>query len=233
MEQKKPLNFAQALRKVPSHPSESREATIEDSQLSTIQESLIATTEPSQLPPPSLLSTAPASRQSPRKAASRKGRVVDSRKGDRHSREKLPFNNRISADIVRQIKHFCIEQGMEQQEFAELSAIHFIEYVASHRTEKSAITLASDDRDLMILFKTHPSIINLYLRYNPENRWKPADDYEGVRYNDKDIRRAEMGIIQTQFNARFKKVNSFKYYATEIDEALSIPLADETIEIML
>lgn len=135
--------------------------------------------------------------------------------------------------MVRKIKHFCIEQGMEQQEFAELSAIHFMEYVASHRTEKSASMLASDERDLMILFKTHPSIINLYLRYNPENRWKPADDYEGVRYNDKDIRLVEVGIIQTQFNARFKKINSFKYYTTEIDIALETPLANETIEIML
>jgi hypothetical protein len=42
-----------------------------------------------------------------------------------------------------------------------------------------------------------------------------------------------VGIIQTQFNARFKKVNSFKYYSTEIDIALETPLADETIEIML
>jgi hypothetical protein len=54
-----------------------------------------------------------------------------------------------------------------------------------------------------------------------------------VRYNDGDIRLVEVGIIQTQFNARFKKINSFKYYTTEIDIALETPLANETIEIML
>ena len=86
---------------------------------------------------------------------------------------------------------------------------------------------------MMILFKTNPSIINLYLQYNPENRWKPADDYEGQRYKDRDIRLIEVGIIQTQFNARFKKINSFKYYTTEIDIALETPLSEETIEIML
>ena len=85
----------------------------------------------------------------------------------------------------------------------------------------------------MILFKTEPSIINLYLQYNPENRWKPADDYEGMRYNEKDSRLIEIGIIQTQFNARFKKINSFKYYTTEIDIALETPHAEETMEIML
>src|SRR5947209_8411861 len=108
-----------------------------------------------------------------------------------------------------------------------------LECVDAHK-EGSADALASpDDRDLMILFKTHPTIINLYLQYNPENRWRPADDYEGQRYNDRDIRLIEVGIIQTQFNARFKKINSFKYYTTEIDIALETPLTNETIEIML
>jgi len=158
---------------------------------------------------------------------------LDSRKGDRHRSDKVPFNNRLSEAIVNRIKHFCVDHGLELQEFAELSAIHFIDTVDSRRTEKPASELASDDRDLMIMFKTSPTIINLYLKYNPENRWKPADDYEGQRYNDKDIRLVEVGIIQTQFNARFKKINSFKYYTIEIDIALETPLADETIEIML
>lgn len=85
----------------------------------------------------------------------------------------------------------------------------------------------------MIIYKTSPAIINLYLQYNPENRWKPADDYEGQKYNNTDIRIIEIGIIQTQFNARFKKINSFKYYTTEIDIARETPLSTETIDIML
>ena len=216
---------------------EERKATKEDSQLSTKQDSQLPTTIASQLPPSSLLSskpTAPAIRQTPRrKVDSHRKPKVDSRKGDRHRSDKVPFNNRLSEATVNRIKHFCVDHNLELQEFAELSAIHFMDAVDSHQTEKLASSLAPDDRDLMIIFKTSPAIINLYLKYNPENRWKPADDYEGLRYNDKDIRLVEVGIIQTQFNARFKKINSFKYYATEIDIALETPLADETIEIML
>jgi hypothetical protein len=145
----------------------------------------------------------------------------------------VPFNNRLSSETVSRIKHFCVDHGLEQQEFAELAAIHFMDAVDSQKAEASDSKIASDDRELMILFRTELSIINLYLQYNPENRWKPADDYEGQRYNGKDIRLVEIGIIQTQFNARFKKVNSFKYYTTEIDEALAVPLTGETIDIML
>jgi hypothetical protein len=216
---------------------EERKATTEDSQLSTILDSQQSTSVDSQIPPPSLLSTMPqepAIRQAkPRKVDSHRRKQVDSRKGDRHRGDKVPFNNRISEATYQRIKHFCVDHDLEQQEFAELAAIHFMDAVESHQTEKSDSRIADDDRGLMMLFKTHPPIINIYLQYNPENRWKPADDYEGQRYNDKDIRLVEIGIIQTQFNARFKKVNSFKYYTTEIDIALETPLANETIEIML
>jgi hypothetical protein len=164
---------------------------------------------------------------------SHRRKKADSRKGDRHRSDKVPFNNRLTEATVNRIKHFCVDHSLEQQEFAELAAIHFMDSVDSHRTDLSDSQLSLDDRELMIMYKTSPTIINLYLQYNPENRWKPADDYEGVKYNGKDIRLVEVGIIQTQFNARFKKVNSFKYYTTEIDIALETPLADETIEIML
>jgi len=235
MESRKPLNFAQALRSKPA--SQEAEATTEESQLSTIVDSQLSTIPAIQIPPPSQLSTepiTPAIRQAPaRKVDSHRRRRADSRKGDRHRGDKVPFNNRLSETTVSRIKHFCVDHNLEQQEFAELAAIHFMDAVESHQTEKSASQLAFDERDMMILFKTSPSIINIYLQYNPENRWKPADDYEGQRYKDKDIRLVEIGIIQTQFNARFKKVHSFKYYTTEIDIALETPLANETIEIML
>jgi hypothetical protein len=235
MPQNKPLNFAQALRSKPA--SRKTESTTEDSQLSTTIDSQQATTSESQIPPAIQLSTTapePAIQiAKPRKVDSHRRKRVDNRKGDRHRSDKVPFNNRISEATYQRIKHFLVDHDMEQQEFAELSAIHFMDAVDSHRTDKTASGLALDDRDLMMLFKTSPSIINLYLQYNPENRWKPADDYEGVKYNDKDIRLVEVGIIQTQFNARFKKINSFKYYTTEIDIALETPLSEETITVML
>lgn len=169
----------------------------------------------------------------PRVVDSRRRKRVDSRKGDRHRGDKVPFNNRLSAETVKRIKHFCLDHNLEQQEFSELAAIHFMDAVDSQKAAVSDSRQSLDDREKMILFKTDPSIINLYLQYNPENRWKPADDYEGQRYNGKDLRLVEIGIIQTQFNARFKKIHSFKYYTTEIDIALDTPLANETVEIML
>lgn len=245
MESKKPLNFAQALRTRPSTTPETQKSTDTESQLSTIPESQHATVLASQnatapesdFPPASQLPTTPLQPASklakPRTVESHRRRKVDSRKGDRHRGDKVPFNTRISGETFNRIKHFCIDRGLEQQEFAELAAIHFIEAVESQKAGVGDSRQALDDRELMILFKTHPSIINLYLQYNPENRWKPADDYEGQRYNDRDIRLIEFGIIQTQFNARFKKINSFKYYLTEIEIALETPLTDETIEVML
>jgi hypothetical protein len=235
MENRKPLNFAQALRSKPA--PESQQTTNEESQLSTIVDSQQPAVVDSRIPPPSQLPTTtqePAIKQAPpRKVDSHRRRRTDSRKGDRHRGDKVPFNNRLNAETVNRIRHFCVDHNLEQQEFAELAAIHFMDVVESHNPEKSDSQLSLDERELMILFKTNPLIINLYLQYNPENRWRPADDYEGQRYNDKDIRLIELGIIQTQFNARFKKINSFKYYTTEIDITLDIPLASETIEIML
>lgn len=216
---------------------EKRKATTPDSQLSTTPDSQLSTKVDSQIPPASLLPTTPpqpASRLSTKRVVdSRKRKRVDSRKGDRHRGDKVPFNNRISGELLSRIKHFCVDHGMEQQDFAELAAIHFMEVVDSQQTSAVDSMLALDDRELMIMFKTELSIINLYLQYNPENRWKPADDYEGQRYNAKDIRLIEIGFIQTQFNARFKKINSFKYYTTEIDIAFETQLTDDTIEIML
>lgn len=239
MDNRKPLNFAQALRSKPgaaavdSHHEEDELSTVVDSRIATMVDSQIAN-------PPvvdSMLSTTPpvvdSMLSTTKKVASHHRRKVASRKGDRHRGGKVPFNNRLSGDILQRIKHFCVEHGLEQQEFVELAAIHFMGVVDSQKGEVVDSMLAIDDRRLMILFTTEPSIINLYLQYNSENRWKPSDDYVGQRYNGKDIRLLEIGIIQTQFNARFKKINSFKYYTTEIDIALETPLAEETIEVML
>jgi hypothetical protein len=235
MAQTKPLNFAQALRSKPAQPEP--EATETESQLSTSLDSQLSTTPAIQIPPASQLSTIAnetASRQAPRKRVdSHYRKRVDSRKGDRHKGDKVPFNNRISEATYNRIKHFLVDHNLEQQEFAELSAIHFMDAVESHHNEEPASQLAHDDREMMMLYKTSPFIINLYLQYNPENRWKPADDYEGVKYNNADIRAVELGIIQTQFNARFKKINSFKYYTTEIDLVLETPFESNTVDIML
>lgn len=246
MSQNKPLNFAQALRSRPGRPPEPEV----DAQASPFVD---AHTTSGQTPTggrphaepadahsndvgaktPTILPDADAKTPTKRKSGRPQKRQVDAHKGDRHRGDRTRQHFRIRPDLDEQFRLFRAKHRLELQEFYELAGAHFIECVDAKR-EVGVDALASlDDRDSMILFKTHPSIINLYLRYNPENRWKPADDHEGKRYNDKDIRLVEVGIIQTQFNARFKKINSFKYYVTEIDEALAVPLADETVDIML
>jgi hypothetical protein len=248
MSQKPPLNFAQALRLKPVERKQEI-ATNEESQLATTIASALPTTTDSHIttksttqnatdtassyPPASMLPTHERKQLAPRKTASQKPKRVDSRRGDRHAGNRVAFNTRLRAELVKEIKHFCIENGLELQEFTEMAAIHLMEHAASHQVAKPGSKQALDERNMMMLFKTSPSIINLYLQYNPENKWKVADDYEAQQYNDKDIRLIELGIIRTQFNAGFKKINSFKYYVAEIDEALAIPLGDETINIML
>ena len=152
---------------------------------------------------------------------------------DRHIGDRVRQHFRVAADLDERFRLFRAKHKLELQEFYELAGVHFIECVDANKQLGVDANASLDDRGKMILFKTEPSIINLYLQYNPENRWKPADDYEGQRYNGKDIRLIEVGIIQTQFNARFKKIHSFKYYTTEIDIALETPLAEDTFEIML
>lgn len=171
----------------------------------------------------------PTSRKSGRPLKKR----VDAHKSDRHRADLVRQHFRLDPTIDEKFRLFRAQHNLELQEFYEMAGVHYLECVDAHKQGSVDAMASHDDRDKMILFKTSPLIINLYLQYNPENRWKPADDYEGQRYNEKDIRLVEVGIIQTQFNARFKKINSFKYYTTEVDIALETPLAEETIEVML
>jgi hypothetical protein len=272
MENRKPLNFAQALRSRPGKPPEPE---ADAQHLEPVDAHIAAARTPTQinvdaqftdsvdthtaemrtptsveigrplqpemdartrnvganastnLPP--VDAKAPTSRR--RGRTSKKG--VAAHKSDRHRTDLVRQHFRIPAELDEQIRLFRAKKNLELQEFYQLAAAHLMSSVDAHKGEDVDALAPLDDRDTMILFRTEPSIINVYLQYNPENRWKPADDYEGQRYNGKDIRLVEIGIIQTQFNARFKKVNSFKYYTTEIDEALAIPLSEETIEIML
>jgi hypothetical protein len=103
----------------------------------------------------------------------------------------------------------------------------------SQETDGGAIVIAPDTKRMMMKYKTDPSIINLYLHYNADNKWTSADDRAASKYNLVDIRQIELAVIHTQFNARFKKINSFSYYVPEIEEMLEVPLQGETLDIML
>jgi hypothetical protein len=97
---------------------------------------------------------------------------------------------------------------------------------------------AHDDRGLSSLWKTKPVIINLYLAYNlifnEKSKWSVRDDEVGASFNNVDIRLIELGIIQTQANKSFTgKINSFKYYAPEIENFIKLNSPPESIQVIL
>lgn len=159
------------------------------------------------------------------KNLSTKGRVdshqepaVDRRKGDRHSKNKGQYNNWIDEELLQEIKVFCTKRKMKRQEFAEMSAILFMSTVDSHHSQAVDSLLTHDDRVLMIGYKTEVSLINLYLQYNPKNKWTPKDDRLASVYNGADIRIIECGIIDTQLNKGVeRRIHTFDYYRGQID----------------
>ena len=105
--------------------------------------------------------------------------------------------------------------------------------------------IALDDRRLKMLFKTKPSIINLYLRYNSifnelsgskwAAKWSPRDDETAGKYNEVLISIVELGIIHTQLNKGIGagKIQTFKYYTDEIEKVLISGVSDEMLETIL
>ena len=157
---------------------------------------------------------------------------LPSTKSDRHSKFLKRYDNRIAPQIKQKIDLFCAEFDMTQKDFAEMSAVHFIEMWTAKLSKNVDGKTALDDRSMM-MFKVAPIIINLYRAYNPENKWKFKDDEIAVKYNSTDLRLIEIGIIETQFNSNFKKINSFGYYKNQIDEFIAQKLGDEMLNFLL
>lgn len=155
------------------------------------------------------------------------------KKKDRHGGNKTSFFTRIDPAVAQQIALFCTQKGIDKQDFVELAAIHFIESADIHKSGDVDILISHDDRRKMMLWKTSSTIINLYLKYLPENRWKPRDDREAERYNAVDIRLVELGILTALLRTEHKKIHSFKYFVDEIEENIAVPLESSTIDIML
>lgn len=135
---------------------------------------------------------------------------------------------RAGADIINDVKHFNIDNGLSMREFFELSATAYIEDFGKPKPGDLARNIALDDRRLKIRFKTEERIINLYETYNrvfsPKTLWSPTDDRLGVVYNEIDLGVIEMGIIECQVNKLESdpecKINSFKYYRQQINRYL-------------
>lgn len=148
---------------------------------------------------------------------------------------------RADSELVNEIKHFNIERKFDMKEFFELSARSFLDSFGNPNNTDLASNIASEDRRKMILYKTIPSIINLFREYqkifNPKSDWKPKDDAVGVKYNEVDLRIIELGIIQTQANIveneSDTKPERFKYYSREIDKFLSLGYPTEMLDAIL
>jgi hypothetical protein len=158
--------------------------------------------------------------------------ILNIYKKDRHDKNREAFFARIDPTISKKIKLFCVNQKIDKQEFLELSAIHYLEHVDIHNIPFVDSLLSHEERRKMI-WKCAPTIINLYLQYLPDNRWKARDDREAEKYNDVDIRLVELGILHALLRTEHKRIHSFKYFVEEIEENLAVPLDSETINMML
>lgn len=152
---------------------------------------------------------------------------------DRHGKHLARYDNRINPKIKQRIDMFCAEHNFTQREIAEQSAVHFMDVWTAKFSKNVDGKTAHDDGLKMIMWKTAPAVINLYRAYNFENKWKFADDDAGQKYNSVDLRLIELGIIETQFNSNFKKINSFSYYKNQIDVFIDQKLGEEMLGFLL
>ena len=145
---------------------------------------------------------------------------------------------RTSGDFKRKIKVFCAETGVDKQDFYRIVVNHYFDTVVNQNSENVVDLSTLDDLKKDILWKSNARIINLYLHYNlilnEKSKWSMKDDEVGKRFNDIDIRLVELGIIQTQSNKGFEgKINTFGYYANEIQNFVELKMPSETLDTML
>ncbi len=150
-------------------------------------------------------------------------------------RSKADAHIRISPAVWQQTREFATRNDIDFSQVVELALVRFFDKngETENRTESelTGIYIPIDDRRLKINWKTKPALINLYLQFNSKNKWKVADDEAAHRYNEIDIRIVELGILHTQFNKQFQgKINSFSYYAPEIETWIEANLPGESLD---
>ena len=167
-------------------------------------------------------------------------------------RSTVRINLHISKEINRKVRQYCLidaDPKIELKEFFELAAVHYLEFLDTQNIRNLGAETPLDDRRLKMLYKSKPTIINLYLRYNAvfneissagvkgkwAARWTPRDDEVAQRYNDVSPEVVELGILQTQLNKGVGegKIQTFKYYTEEIEKVLASGVSDEMLETIL
>lgn len=153
------------------------------------------------------------------------------------ARSTISMHIRADEGIVKQVKHFIIENETEVpnlKEFFELAAMKFIETFGDPTNSGLGTNAPYDDRRLKIAFKTKGFIVNLYLKFCPKNRWKPRDDTIACKFNEVNPKIIELGMLQTLGNKKSdSKINSFAYFIPEIENWMANALPEETMDTVI
>jgi hypothetical protein len=156
---------------------------------------------------------------------------------------------RTNDDLTKRFKQFCIGKDWDFSYGTELAWNKLMTDLDIQTSSDLDSLIALDNRRLIMMFKTKPFIINLYLAYNSvfneisdaktkgkwSVRWTPRDDEAAFRFNDVEPQIIELGIIQTQMNKGFgqSKIQTFKYYLDEIEKVLTSGISEEMLTTIL
>ncbi|MGC2239091.1 MAG: hypothetical protein WA584_23250 [Pyrinomonadaceae bacterium] len=148
---------------------------------------------------------------------------------------------RPNAELLKKVKKFCIDKEMGVTEFTEiawLKCMNLDDQNADGLDDKTTFK----NKELMMMFKSRPVIINLYYAYNRffnrNVKWKAKDDQTGASYNEVDPRIVELGIIQTQCNLitdgnTTTTINGFQYYVNEINKFMQYEEQPQLLDMIL
>lgn len=145
------------------------------------------------------------------------------------NRSTVRVNLHLHKDLDQRVREYCVKAKprLELKEFFELAALHFLD---TQKENPLSANAPLDDRR-SIIFKTSPSIINLYRELSGNLKWKINDDAKASAYNQIDLRFIELGILHTIGNKQGGgKINSFAYFIPEIENWSNSGLDSNTIE---
>lgn len=148
------------------------------------------------------------------------------------TRSTVRVNLHLDKSLDQRVREYCVKTDprLELKEFFEMAALHFLDTQKGNGLSANA---PLDDRRL-IMYKTQPRIINLYLKFSGNVKWKMSDDAKASAYNKIESKFIELGILHTLGNRQGGgKINSFAYFIPEIDNWIESGLADETIETLV
>ena len=148
---------------------------------------------------------------------------------------------RPNAEILKKFKKFCIDKGIDVTVATELAWLKFMNLDDQHLNKLDDWTTINN-KELMMIFKSRPIIINLYYAYNrffnKNIKWKAKDDQTGAVYNEVDPRIVELGIIQTQCNLITEgntntQINGFQYYTNEINKFMQYEEQPQLLDMII